>query len=213
LVVASSINPIKTSLKTIRSTFILAGLLFAGASTVFAPGASAQTSTIKIGNDFGSDVKIRSVQVECKDWNCKVPDIGTFRMRDSLAFEFTSVTGRDETAYIHLDAEGGRKLIIEAQLRAVPTSSVESPFASGLYVSPVWPNPAKDNLNVNIHGISGRNVVAFVYDLLGKEVFQQAVTNEGHLRLELPAMADGRYYFMLRDGMETLAMQEIKIGK
>jgi hypothetical protein len=76
----------------------------------------------------------------------------------------------------------------------------------------VWPNPAKDNLSFNVHGIGHRELNAYIYDLQGKEIFTRPIDRDGAVTLSLPTMPEGRYYFMLRDGMETLTMQEIKVS-
>jgi hypothetical protein len=186
----------------------LAGLLLllAGSNTY------AQSARVKIGNSFGSSVEIKSIGIQCKDWSCTPPAInGVFGLSDSLELEFTSVSGRDELVTITLKT---RDAVIETQqmLRAGATAAVEA-ATSRLFVSPVWPNPAKDNLSFNVYGIGTRKLNAFIYDLQGKEIFTRVVDTDGVITLSLPSIADGRYYFMLRDGMETLTMQEIKVSK
>lgn len=92
-----------------------------------------------------------------------------------------------------------------------PTASIEFD-SEPLYFSPIWPNPASQYISLNVRGLRGRTVTAFLYDLLGKEVTQQSISDDGIARVELPSLIEGRYYFMVRDGQETLCMQEIQIA-
>ncbi len=186
----------------------LTGLFLIMASST----AHAQSARVKIGNAFGSSVEIKSIGIQCKDWSCTPPAInGVFGISDSLELEFTSVSGKDELVTITLKT---RDAVIETQqmLRVSATAVVEA-ATSRLFVSPVWPNPAKDNLSFNVHGIGTRQLNAFIYDLQGKEILTRVVDHDGAITLNLPSMPEGRYYFMLRDGMETLTMQEIMVSK
>lgn len=185
----------------------LAGVLLLSASST----SYAQSARVKIGNRFGSDVQIKSIAIDCKDWACTPPSFnGVFGRGDSLDLEFTSVNGNDELVTVRLETAAG---VIETQqmLRVAGTASVEAESAQ-LFVSPVWPNPAKDNLSFNVHGMGSRELNAYIYDLQGKEIFARRVDRDGAITLNLPAMPEGRYYFMLRDGVETLTMQEIKVS-
>jgi hypothetical protein len=171
----------------------------------------AQSARVKIGNAFGSSVELKSIGIQCKDWSCTPPAVnGVFGLGDSLEFEFTSVSGKDELVTVTLKSD---KATIETkQLLRVGAAAAVEPAASRLFVSPVWPNPAKDNLSFNVYGIGNRQLSAFIYDLQGKEIFTRTVDHDGAISLNLPSMPEGRYYFMLRDGMETLTMQEIKVS-
>ncbi len=173
--------------------------------------AHAQSARVKIGNAFGSTVEIKSIGIQCKDWSCTPPAInGVFGLGDSLELEFISVSGLDELVTVTLKTSDA---VIETKqmLRASATATVEA-ATSRLFVSPVWPNPAKENLSFNVHGIGSRQLNAFIYDLQGKEILTRLVDRDGAITLNLPSMPEGRYYFMLRDGMETLTMQEIKVS-
>ena len=196
-----------------RMAFCQRALSLAGLFLILvSSNVHAQSARVKIGNSFGSSVEIKSIGIQCKDWSCTPPAInGVFGLGDSLELEFTSVSGRDELVTITLKT---RDAVIETQqmLRAGATAAVEA-ATSRLFVSPVWPNPAKDNLSFNVNGIGTRKLNAFIYDLQGKEIFTRVVDSDGAITLSLPSIADGRYYFMLRDGMETLTMQEIKVSK
>jgi hypothetical protein len=194
-------------------TYCLRAMCLTGLFLLFAnTSAQAQSARVKIGNAFGSGVEIRSIGIQCKDWSCTPPALnGVFGLGDSLEFEFTSLSGKDELVTITLKT---RDAVIETQqmLRVGAVASVEAE-TSRLFVSPVWPNPAKDNLSFNVHGIGNRQLHAFIYDLQGKEIFTRLVDRDGAITLNLPSMPDGRYYFLLRDGLETLTMQEIKVLK
>jgi hypothetical protein len=99
----------------------------------------AQSARVKIGNGFGSDVQIKSIAIDCKDWTCTPPAInGVFGRGDSLELEFTSVSGNDELVTVKLVTAAG---VVETQqmLRIAGTASVEAASAQ-LFVSPVWPS-------------------------------------------------------------------------
>ena len=200
-----------TSLMFVRSKLFLSGAL-AGCALLIAVDAHSQTR-VKIGNPFESEFSVKSVVVESKDWRATQLHPGTTKLlkHDSLDLEFTSIAGVDEIVTVTL--VGDVDDIVWKQLLSAPTASVETNInAHQLFVSPVWPNPAKENLSFNVHGLRMRNLQAFIYDLQGKEILAQTIDREGAITLILPSMPEGRYYFMLRDGMETLAMQEIKIS-
>lgn len=191
----------------VRSSLVLTGLtLFLATSS-----ALAQTSMVKVPNSFGADVRVKNVQVECKGWTCELPELNVFKAKDTLELEFTNVSGEDELVSVLIETENAQVIRLEHTLVAAKPAE-QSAFNPGFYVSPVWPNPAKDYLAFNLHGATNHRVTAYVYDLLGKELFKQEISQEGQVRLELPSIAEGRYYFMLRDGVETLTMQEIQIG-
>ena len=194
-----------------QKAICLAGFFVLLVNSTLATNAHAQSARVKIGNAFGSSVELKSIGIQCKDWSCTPPAInGVFGLGDSLELEFTSLSGKDELVTITMKT---RDAVIETQqmLRAGATAAVEA-ATSRLFVSPVWPNPAKDNLSFNVHGIGSRKLNAFIYDLQGKEIFTRVVDTDGAITMNLPSMPDGRYYFMLRDGMETLTMQEIKVS-
>lgn len=189
----------------VKSALLLTGLF------LFNSSATAQTSTVKIANSFGADVNVKNLQVECKGWTCELPELNVFKAKDTLELLFTNVSGEDEVVAVLIETDNAKMIRLEQTLVAAKPAQ-QSAFTPGLYVSPVWPNPAKDYLAFNLHGAQNHRVTAYVYDLLGKEIFKQEIGQEGEVRLELPSIAEGRYYFMLRDGVETLTMQEIQIG-
>lgn len=196
-------------LKAVRaSALCLTGLTLVLSST----DANAQSAKVKIGNDFGRNVELKSISIQCKDWSCTPPAInGIFGTGDSLELEFTSLSGKDEIVTITL-MTGDATNETKQMLRVGAQAAVEA-ASSRLFVSPVWPNPAKDNLSFNVYGIGTRHLNAYIYDLQGKEIFTRGVDHDGAITFSLPAMPEGRYYFMIRDGMETLTMQEIKVSK
>jgi hypothetical protein len=190
----------------------LHGLCLTGLFLLYSNDAHAQSAHVKIGNAFGKSVELKSISIQCKDWTCTPPAInGLFGSGDSLEFEFTSLSGSDELVTVTLKTSDAT-IETKQMLRAAATAAVET-AVSRLFVSPVWPNPAKDNLSFNVHGIANRELHAYIYDLQGKEIFTRIVDRDGAVTLNLPSMPEGRYYFMLRDGMETLTMQEIKVSK
>ncbi len=60
----------------------------------------------------------------------------------------------------------------------------------------VYPNPATDNINVTLPDVL--NTTAYVYDLNGKEVLQQAVSNTDRFKMDVSPLASGYYVVKLQ---------------
>lgn len=201
------VQSLRSSAFCLKAFSLAAFFVVFGSSTLH-----AQTARVKIGNAFGASVELKSIGIQCKDWSCTPPAInGVFAPGDSLELEFTSTGGKDELVTVTLKTSDAM-IQTQQMLRVSATADVED-AAARLFVSPVWPNPAKDNLSFNVYGIGSRKLNAFIYDLQGKEIFTRVVDRDGVIALNLPQIPEGRYYFMLRDDMETLTMQEIKVSK
>ena len=191
----------------VNSRFFLTSLFALFLTTA----ANAQSVSVKLGNTFGAPLKIKSIDVKCDDWTCKPPIIhGLFDIHDSLELTFDPISNVPATAVVSLVTEQG---VLEHRVELAPraTADINAAIQPGLFVSPVWPNAAKENLSFNLNGLGTRTINAYVYDLQGKEIFTRPVDRDGAITLSLPSMPEGRYYFMLRDGMETITLQEIKV--
>jgi hypothetical protein len=192
--------------------FVNSKLFLAGLCALFlTTSANAQSVSVKLGNKFGAPLMIKSIDVKCDDWTCKPPTInGMFGLHDSLELTFDPISNVAGTAVVKFITEQG---VLEHRVELAPraTADINAAIQPGLFVSPVWPNPAKENLSFNLNGLGSRTINAYIYDLQGKEIFTRPVDRDGAITLNLPSMPEGRYYFMLRDGMETITLQEIKV--
>lgn len=176
---------------------------------LFASYAEAQSNkTISLPNPFSGDARISDVRIKSQHWQiASTSGSRTLRFGDTLHIEVSSAEPKEEMISIFIQSDKG---LIERTVSLKP-SILETSATPAFYVSPVWPNPAKDQLSFNLYGLNGRVLNAYLYDLLGKEIAQMPIVAEGPSRLMIPAVPEGRYYFLVRDGIETLCMQEIKI--
>jgi hypothetical protein len=73
----------------------------------------------------------------------------------------------------------------------------------------VYPNPTSGNATVEMEEIP-RDALLVLYDVLGREVLRQRVTNH-HTTLQLQHLPDGCYNLEIRNGVRRLAHQRLVV--
>ncbi len=83
------------------------------------------------------------------------------------------------------------------------------PKGNDRFTCRVFPNPAGNEININLSDIAGQGYVELT-DITGRTVISRKVTGTHTLTLSLNGLSDGMYLVKFRDDIHT---ETIKINK
>jgi type IX secretion system substrate protein len=75
----------------------------------------------------------------------------------------------------------------------------------------VFPNPARDELIVNSHLLTGKNAEVAIYDLFGREVYKSEIKNpQSEIKINISHFSQGIYFVEVQSGEHVLRDKFLK---
>jgi hypothetical protein len=76
-----------------------------------------------------------------------------------------------------------------------------------------YPNPAKNELNVDLLSIDGNNLVAEIYDFQGKKLFEQAVSPLAYNSIPIGTLTNGVYFISVKEDKKQMGRGKFIVAK
>jgi hypothetical protein len=74
----------------------------------------------------------------------------------------------------------------------------------------VFPNPAKDELNINLADLSGKNVVAEIYDVSGRLVKTEPLNGKGIQQINIQMLDKGIYFLKVKSQEKVYSVSFVR---
>lgn len=76
----------------------------------------------------------------------------------------------------------------------------------------VYPNPGRQNLNINLNGSYAKEAKVIVYSVIGKKLFTQKINTTRVTKIDISALVSGQYIVQLQDKEQrTIASQKFNV--
>jgi hypothetical protein len=77
----------------------------------------------------------------------------------------------------------------------------------------VYPNPAQNELTINIENLITNEAVLKIYDIYGKLITEHKIINSNNVKIDVTSMVNGIYYYTIEDNYDTKLKGKVIILK